>query len=117
MSIHGTMSRFIAITPNDASSMLLRDLLMGKVPQYELPPNSYNILGKAKGILVGGKLCTFVSNLLTQADATLGNSLILFIEEVGGSMHNRSADKNFTIKWCTRSLYWYDYRPNDSLQQ
>ena len=88
MSIHGTMSSFIANGPIDASSLLLRDLLIGQVPRYELLPHQYNILGKASGTLFGGNLCTFVSNLRTQADATLANNLIIFIEEVGESMHN-----------------------------
>ena len=58
------------------------------VPRYELPSHSQNIEGKASGILVGGNLCTFVPNLGSQADATLGNNLILFVEEVEESMHN-----------------------------
>ena len=88
MSIHGTMSSFIANGPIDASCILLRDLLIGQVPRYELPPHKYNIYGKASGTLVGGNLCTFVPNLHTQADATLAKNLIIFIEEVEESMHN-----------------------------
>jgi len=88
MSIHGTMSSFLAKGGTDASSTMMRDLLMGIVPRYELPAHSQNIEGKASGILVGGNLCTFVPNLGSQADATLGNNLILFVEEVEESMHN-----------------------------
>ena len=88
MSIHGTMSSFLAKGATDASSTLMRDLLMGQVPCYELPVHPQNIEGKATGTLVGGNLCTFVPNLGSQADATLGNDLILFIEEVEESMHN-----------------------------
>ena len=47
-----------------------------------------NITGKASGVLVGGNLCTFVPNIGSQADATKGKDLILFVEEVGESMHN-----------------------------
>ena len=39
-------------------------------------------------MLVGGNLCTFTPNLGSQADATKGQNLILFVEEVEESMHN-----------------------------
>ena len=88
MSIHGTMSSFLAKGGTDATSTLMRDLLLGKVPRYELPAHKQNITGKATGTLVGGNICTFAPNLGTQADATMGQDLILFIEEVEESMHN-----------------------------
>ena len=88
MSIHGTMSSFLAKGGTDVTSTLMRDLLLGKVPRYELPAHKQNITGKATGILVGGNLCTFAPNLGTQADATKGKDLILFVEEVEESMHN-----------------------------
>ena len=88
MSIHGTMSSFLAKGGTDKTSTLMRDLLMGLLPRYELPAHPQNILGKANGTLVGGNLCTFVPNLHSQADATMGSDLILFIEEVEESMHN-----------------------------
>ena len=88
MSIHGTMSSFLAKGGTDPTSTLMRDLLMGRVPRYEVPAHPQNILGKANGTLVGGNLCTFVPNLGSQADATKGKDLILFVEEVGESMHN-----------------------------
>ena len=88
MSIHGTMSSFLAKGGTDVTSILMRDLLFGNVPRYELPAHPQNIEGKGSGILVGGNICTFVPNLGTQADATKGDNLILFIEEVEESMHN-----------------------------
>ncbi len=88
MSIHGTMSSFMAKGGTDASSTVMRDLLLGNVPRYELPAHPQNIVGKASGVLVGGNICTFVPNLGSQADATKGKDLILFIEEVEESMHN-----------------------------
>ena len=88
MSIHGTMSSFLAKGGTDVTSTLMRDLLLGKVPRYELPAHKQNITGKATGTLVGGNLCTFAPNLGTQADATKGKDLILFVEEVEESMHN-----------------------------
>ena len=88
MSIHGTMSSFLAKGGTDATSTLMRDLLLGQVPRYELPAHKQNITGKATGTLVGGNICTFAPNLGTQADATKGKDLILFVEEVEESMHN-----------------------------
>lgn len=88
MSIQGTMSSFLAKGGTDTTSTLMRDLLLGKVPHYELPAHSQNITGKASGTLMGGNLCTFAPNLGTQADATMGKDLILFVEEVEESMHN-----------------------------
>ena len=95
MSIHGTMSSFLAAGGTDKTSLLMRDILLGKVPRYEVPAHPQNITGKASGILVGGNICTFAPNLSTQADATLGKDLILFIEEVEESMHN--IDRQFNI--------------------
>ena len=88
MSIHGTMSSFLAKGGTDKTSTLMRDLLLGNVPRYELPAHKQNIVGKASGVLVGGNLCTFAPNLGSQADATIGNDLILFVEEIEESMHN-----------------------------
>jgi len=89
MSIHGTMSTFLASSGGtDATSTTMRDVLMGNIPRYELPAHSQNITGKGSGTLVGGNICTFVPLLGSQADATAHDSLILFIEEIGESMHN-----------------------------
>lgn len=88
MSIHGTMSSYLADGGTDISSTLLRDLLFGNLPVYQLPAHPQNITGKASGVLVGGNLCTIAPNIGTQADATLGKDIILFVEEVGESMHN-----------------------------
>ena len=88
MSIHGTMSSFLAKGGTDKTSTLLRDLLLGTVPRYSIPAHPQNIAGKASGVLVGGNLCTFAPNLGSQADATMGKDIILFVEEVEESMHN-----------------------------
>ena len=88
MSMHATMSSFLAKGGTDETSTLMRDLLLGQVPRYELPAHEQNITGQASGMLVGGNLCTFVPNIGSQADATQGQDLILFVEEVEESMHN-----------------------------
>jgi len=90
MSIHGTMSTFIG--PNegkDISSLTLRDLLFGRIPEYRISPNPYNQTGKATGTLVGGNLCTFFPLLGSAIDFTnRDEGIILFIEEVGEPFHN-----------------------------
>ena len=88
MSIHGTMSSFLAKGGTDETSTLMRDLLMGQVPRYELPAHPQNIQGKASGVLVGGNLCTIAPNVGSQADATRGSDFILFLEEVEEPMRN-----------------------------
>ena len=88
MSIHGTMGTFLAKGGTDKSSTMVRDLLMGNVPRYEVPAHTQNILGMASGVLVGGNLCTIAPNHGTQADATSGKDLILFVEEIGETMRN-----------------------------
>ncbi len=89
MSIHGTMSTFLASSNGkDATSILMRDLLMGSVPKYTVPVHSQNITGKGTGTLVGGNICTFVPLIGSKADATAHKDIILFIEEIGESMHN-----------------------------
>ncbi len=95
MSIHGTMSSFLAAGGTDTTSTLMRDILLGKRPRYEVPAHPQNITGMATGILVGGNICTYAPNIGTQADATAGKDIILFIEEIGESMHN--IDRQFNI--------------------
>jgi muramoyltetrapeptide carboxypeptidase len=87
MSIHGTMGTHLAQSRgNDPSSTLLRDLLTGTLPEYAIPAHPQNRPGRATGRLVGGNLCTFTPILGTSADATLGEDIILFIEEVEEDM-------------------------------
>ncbi len=88
MSIHGTMSSFLAKGATDRSSTLMRGILTGEIPSYEVPAHPSNILGKASGVLVGGNICTFVPMVNTWADATAHDGIILFIEEVEESLHN-----------------------------
>ena len=87
MSVHGTMGTFLAKTGGtDRTSLLVRDILSGTIPHYEVPSHPNDIPGKATGVLVGGNLCTFSPILGTVADATRGKDIILFIEEVEENM-------------------------------
>lgn len=89
MGIHGVMGCNIAGHGGaDLSCTLVRDLLKGQVPRYELSANALNILGHATGTLVGGNLATFVPLLGTQADAIANTDIILFVEEVEETYHN-----------------------------
>ena len=97
MSIHGTMSSFLAAGGRDTTSTLMRDLLMGFVPRYEVPTHPYNRIGKAQGTLVGGNLMTFAPVVGSAVDATSFNDIILFIEEVGESMHNIDRQVNMLM--------------------
>ncbi len=89
MSIHATMSSFIAQTDgSDSSSILLRELLKGNIPQYTVSAHPYNQKGKAEGVLVGGNMATFVPLVGSSVDVFSEEGIILFLEEVGESLHN-----------------------------
>ena len=95
MSIHSVMGCNIASRGGaDLSCTLLRDLLKGQVPQYELPTHPLNIIGQATGTLVGGNLATLVPLLGTPADPVT-DSIILFLEEVEETYH--SIDRLFNM--------------------
>jgi len=96
MGIHGVMGCNIAGRGGaDLSCTLVRDLLKGQVPQYEVSAHPLNIPGRASGTLVGGNLATFVPLLGTQADAFSDTDIILFLEEVEETYHN--IDRLFNI--------------------
>jgi muramoyltetrapeptide carboxypeptidase len=83
MNMHGTMSSFLATSGGtDATSTLMRDLLMGSVPRYELPAHPQNIEGTASGVLVGGNLCSYAAISGTKFQLDPEQDVILFIEEV-----------------------------------
>ncbi|MBQ0080378.1 MAG: LD-carboxypeptidase [Alistipes sp.] len=107
MSIHGTMGIFLQAGRADDTSIFLRELLKGTIPQYFVPAHPFNIQGSATGTLVGGNICTFAPNLKSQADATSKDDIILFIEEVEESMHN--IDRQMQI--LKISSFASDFRP------
>lgn len=91
MSIHGVMGSNIANQDSvdvQQSCTVLRNLLQGQVPRYELSARKENIPGRASGTLVGGNLATFAPLLGTQVDAIGKNDIILFVEEVDETYHN-----------------------------
>ncbi len=88
MAIHGNMCGYLAKTGGtDAVSHYLRDMLMGKMPRYEVPGHELNKAGRASGILIGGNMCVYGDIASTPYDFldrsfTDGRDIILFIEEV-----------------------------------
>jgi len=90
MSIHGTMSSFIARTGGeDDNSTFVRDLLLGEVPAYKVPSHEYNREGSAEGVLVGGNMATFVPLVgASDVDVFTKEGIILFLEEVGEPLRN-----------------------------
>ena len=96
MSIHSVMGCNIAARGGaDLSCTLLRDMLKGQVPKYELPAHPLNIPGRATGTLVGGNLATFVPLLPKMTDAIGNTDIILFLEEVEETHH--SIDRLFNM--------------------
>lgn len=90
MSIHGTMSSFIARNGGtDDNSTLVRDLLLGEVPTYKVPAHELNQKGKAEGVLVGGNMATFVPLVgSSDIDVFTRDGIILFMEEIGEPLRN-----------------------------
>jgi muramoyltetrapeptide carboxypeptidase len=60
----------------------LQDFFKGRNLHYEIQPDSMNIQGKAKGILVGGNLSLLVSLLGSKYQINTDNK-ILYLEDVG----------------------------------
>lgn len=89
MGIHAIIAAHLGATGgNDPSSTLVRDMLTGTLPRYELPDHPFSRKGKATGILLGGNLSTFVALLGSDNDCLRNQDIILFIEEVGESLHH-----------------------------
>lgn len=89
MSIHSTMCDGISAQgKRDSVNAILRGLLLGEMPRYQVPAHPLNQQGEAEGILVGGNFSVFCGlagsdyDFLNRAD----EGLILFIEDTGESM-------------------------------
>ena len=89
MSIHSTMCDGISAQgKRDSVNAILRGLLLGELPRYQVPAHPLNQQGEAEGILVGGNFSVFCGlagsdyDFLNRAD----EGLILFIEDTGESM-------------------------------
>ena len=93
MSIHANMGGALGSRgATDSINLMLRDVLMGKLPSYTVPAHPLNRVGKAHGIVIGGNMAVF-TNIggskqwdFLDRDNIKGKDVILFFEDVSESM-------------------------------
>lgn len=93
MSIHANMGGGLGSKgANDSINLMLRDVLVGKLPTHSAPAHPLNKTGKASGILLGGNMAVF-TNIggskewdFLDRDNIEGQDIILFFEDVSESM-------------------------------
>jgi muramoyltetrapeptide carboxypeptidase len=82
-SIHGVMSKYFTELPADADQIqLMKEILFGKLPVYQVPNQPLNRVGSADGKLIGGNLSVLIGLRGSQFDMQFKDN-ILFIEDVG----------------------------------
>jgi len=83
VSLHAPMAKHIAKEDiNNSSTLFLKNLLFGSVPEYTIENHKLNIEGKTEGVLFGGNLtvlCSLIGSKYFQAP----ENGILFIEDIG----------------------------------
>ena len=81
-SIHGMMTKLLSELPsNSEPTELLKKILFGEIPSYQLPSQKFNRRGCSEGKLIGGNLSVLMGLRGTQYDIKPGNA-ILFIEDI-----------------------------------
>ena len=93
MSLHANMGGALGERgANDSINLMLRDVLMGKLPSYSVPAHPLNKMGKARGIVIGGNMAVF-TNIggsrewdFLDRDNVRGKDIILFFEDVSENM-------------------------------
>ena len=86
MSIHCSMCDGISLRgERDSVNAVLRRLLQGELPGYQVPAHPFNQQGEAEGILVGGNLSVLCGLAGSDYDFLnrVDEGLILFIEDTG----------------------------------
>lgn len=92
MSIHGPMGgQLKEQLGQDESSLYLKEMLRGKLPEYNVVTHvdslPMNRPGRAVGKLVGGNVETLVPSMSTPLDyLTTDDDLVLFLEDVGENL-------------------------------
>lgn len=82
-SIHASMAKHLTLFgENDASNIILRNILEGTLPTYNIPPHKFNKCGSAKGVIVGGNFAV-LSGLIGTEYNLFKTDTILFIEDIG----------------------------------
>jgi muramoyltetrapeptide carboxypeptidase len=87
MCIHGPMA-FQIDDHQNLSTNIARDILMGTIPQYEVPCHPQNRCGHAEGILIGGNLSSISAIAGTPYFIPPTKDVILFFEDEEESLHN-----------------------------
>ena len=93
MSLHANMGGALGSRgATDSINLMLRDVLMGKLPSYSVPANPLNKMGTARGIVIGGNMAVF-TNIggsrewdFLDRDNIKGKDIILFFEDVSESI-------------------------------
>ena len=82
-SLHAPMCKHLTIEPeSQASTTYLREILTGKMPQYQVKPHAFDRCGTARAKVVGGNMAVLCGLLRTPYDIFQENT-ILFIEDIG----------------------------------
>ncbi len=86
-SLHTPMARHLTIEKkDDPSTLYLKQILFGELPEYSCKAHRLNHTGKASGILRGGNLAVFYGLRGTPMDIP-AKGTILFIEDIGERPH------------------------------
>jgi Uncharacterized proteins, homologs of microcin C7 resistance protein MccF len=81
-SIHGVMSKYFTELPDGADQIqLIKEILFGKHPTYQIPHHPLNRTGLVKAKLTGGNLSVMMGLRGTRFDVNYENN-ILFLEDV-----------------------------------
>jgi len=93
VSVHANMGGALGeYGPTDSINLMLRDVLMGRLPSYTVPSHPLNHQGRASGIVLGGNMAVFSSLSGSEQwdfldrDYIKGKDIILFFEDVSESM-------------------------------
>jgi muramoyltetrapeptide carboxypeptidase len=86
-SMHAPMARHLTMEPEeDESTLLVREMLFGRLPVYRIDGHPFNHPGRGEGILRGGNLSVFYGLRGTPFDIP-PKGTILFIEDVSERPH------------------------------
>lgn len=81
-SVHSIMAKHLTELPADSEQVLmLKDILLGKMPHYQIEAHTQNRNGKAEGRLIGGNLSVLAGMIGTSFDLPYEGN-ILFLEEI-----------------------------------
>ncbi len=86
-SLHAEMPIHFQKDKSGESMETMINCLMGKLPNYKIPPHKLNRNGTAKGEIIGGNLSILYSLRGTPMDVETRNKM-LFIEDVGEELYH-----------------------------